>query len=704
MQSHVHKAVSDQPKGNSSFLGLPDAAREIFHELTGEVRRTVADGIRYAGQHWPQLLFLLVYAMITMAARGYKFGVGDQIIFLPYTDSIFNPHHYHPADQVMAKAWSYNTCFVLIFAGLAKLIGMKWTLLLFHVAGRVMQFWALYVLAERLGRSRAAGLLVVFLLTNAWAIGGTANYFWDDYAAPRGFVIPMMLFHVWLLIRGRFLTSMCLAGLMFNLHALNSFYGMMISGVYILLFLRSLGLRRVIGGGVLLVLFALPFLIWMFLTQTPQPLSAPDDWIQIMRARASQNFYDTWRVAGKGELWLQHLLLIAGFLPLVKDTRVRRVFISLVVAGAAAGLVGYLFCITWPVPKIISIQIFRFFVFSIAFQGILAAAAVSQLVERPRAPWEPAAAGILFAAAFTRNAPLMFLAVVALLPIGFYRWKAAAPVLPDGSAAAGPSSSLFWQIRRWRPALKIIFFMIIAAAAALLVVIGLQSTLYEAKWLDFRPFTVFRAYLLAVPSRHFTILGISVGAALVAAALFRWCPKRFKQPVILTLLVAGLLLYGGKKAGLKDPFKKFPPSPSAVYSRWKRRIELPWEDMAKKSTWTQLRQWVRDNTPPGKLWIVPPRPENFRVISQRSTVVTCKDGTLSNFDIEFGREWWRRAKDFRLAIRIGGSNTKHYNRLRENEIRKLAEKYGAEYIVRRKIKAREVYGKKPPENLNPIRC
>jgi hypothetical protein len=67
----------------------------------------------------------------------------------------------------------------------------------------------------------------------------------------------------------------------------------------------------------------------------------------------------------------------------------------------------------------------------------------------------------------------------------------------------------------------------------------------------------------------------------------------------------------------------------------------------------------------------------FRIFSQRPIVGEWKDGTQQYFDAEYSYEWWRRMQDMRLDS-SGGRN---FDKLGETEYQKLAEKYGASYLV-----------------------
>lgn len=69
---------------------------------------------------------------------------------------------------------------------------------------------------------------------------------------------------------------------------------------------------------------------------------------------------------------------------------------------------------------------------------------------------------------------------------------------------------------------------------------------------------------------------------------------------------------------------------------------------AQERSWLDVQRWAKSNTNVGDVFIVPPYTEGFRVESERGIYGDWKDGTLMNFNPDFGREWFRRMRKIGL--------------------------------------------------------
>ncbi|MFQ6048151.1 MAG: DUF6798 domain-containing protein [Phycisphaerae bacterium] len=70
---------------------------------------------------------------------------------------------------------------------------------------------------------------------------------------------------------------------------------------------------------------------------------------------------------------------------------------------------------------------------------------------------------------------------------------------------------------------------------------------------------------------------------------------------------------------------------------------------AQSRAWLQVQRWARDNTDLQDVFIVPPQWCGFRLEAERTIYGDWKDGTLMNFDPDFGRQWIDRMR--RLGYR-----------------------------------------------------
>lgn len=90
--------------------------------------------------------------------------------------------------------------------------------------------------------------------------------------------------------------------------------------------------------------------------------------------------------------------------------------------------------------------------------------------------------------------------------------------------------------------------------------------------------------------------------------------------------------------------------------------------------WVRLQLWARANTTPTSSFLTPPYLAGFRVFSERPVVGEWKDGTMQYFSEAFNREWYARMQA------LGGGDER-FDRLSAEELRALAQRYGARYLV-----------------------
>ncbi len=93
-------------------------------------------------------------------------------------------------------------------------------------------------------------------------------------------------------------------------------------------------------------------------------------------------------------------------------------------------------------------------------------------------------------------------------------------------------------------------------------------------------------------------------------------------------------------------------------------------DNAQEGKWLDVQIWAKQNTSPKDMYIVPPTIEGFRVESERTIYGDWKDGTLMNFNPNFGYEWFRRMK--KLGYREGTAFKEGFKNLTETDFVNIA--------------------------------
>lgn len=104
---------------------------------------------------------------------------------------------------------------------------------------------------------------------------------------------------------------------------------------------------------------------------------------------------------------------------------------------------------------------------------------------------------------------------------------------------------------------------------------------------------------------------------------------------------------------------------------------------AQETNWLDVQYWARQNTNKDDIFIVPPDLMGFRVESERTVYCEFKDGTLMNFNPDFGYEWARRIKG--LGCNSGKSLRESFKNLTEKDFLNIAagtkEKQGRCFLV-----------------------
>lgn len=84
-----------------------------------------------------------------------------------------------------------------------------------------------------------------------------------------------------------------------------------------------------------------------------------------------------------------------------------------------------------------------------------------------------------------------------------------------------------------------------------------------------------------------------------------------------------------------------------------------------------VQRWAKENTKINDVFIVPPHLCGFRIYSERSIYTDWKDGTMLNFNPEFGSEWIRRMEN--LGIKDKKYPVKGYNVLKKEDFLRISE-------------------------------
>ncbi len=135
---------------------------------------------------------------------------------------------------------------------------------------------------------------------------------------------------------------------------------------------------------------------------------------------------------------------------------------------------------------------------------------------------------------------------------------------------------------------------------------------------------------------------------------------------------------------------------SVYYFSFKHLTEQTWLVATPNNPWVEAARWIKENTPKDAIILFPPHLNTaqlggeFRVISQRSVVVSRHEGDLSALSYVFAFQWYQRMQDLTAGefmvgtpmSRITGAIRKGSESLSEADVLALAKKYRAGYVLR----------------------
>jgi hypothetical protein len=186
---------------------------------------------------WRTACLLLLLAVASVDFKGYRFGGSNQSLQLPHLKQLVDPALY-AADPVIASFDGYVTFFFRALVPFVRVTGIEPLYFVLFVACRVALLAAIYALARLLLRSPSAALVACVL-----ALGVVPSLAGEQSHWPRlthaEVATPMLLWALWLYLRGRPLLACALTGLAFDIHALYALYVSALIGADLLLSRRA---------------------------------------------------------------------------------------------------------------------------------------------------------------------------------------------------------------------------------------------------------------------------------------------------------------------------------------------------------------------------------------------------------------------------------------------------------------------------------
>lgn len=355
-----------------------------------------------------QILIIFTLTLFSILINGYQFGELDHALDIPSMKK-YHDSSLYPNDFLMTAQPFYYT---YLWYFLASFIGYIDIELLFFSVFLLVHFFTyfmIYKIALLLFKDeRVAYLSILLLLVPKVSLGGVMTY--DMILTKRSFVLPFLMLSIYYFLKEKYPKAFFICGLMFNFHAMSSFFVFFMFLVY---FIR----QKFINPRLPLIFFisASPLLVWI-LQSSSFSLVMGGDWLEIIRQRFSHHIFPfSWSF----KYWFISLQIPMLFLFSLRYKPVGDIhekIHSFIVAIILMCAIGTIFVELLPISLIIKFHVFRSTKFLVIFAVIYIANLLKHLQNKEHlkiVSW-----GILAAIFFNYYQILIFF-ILALLSLEF---------------------------------------------------------------------------------------------------------------------------------------------------------------------------------------------------------------------------------------------------------------------------------------------
>src|SRR5258706_1083159 len=304
-----------------------------------------------------ELIFVLALAQVMFA--GYRLGVGNQSIQIPFLKHWMDPRLYANDPMVKQTLADYPSFFFRLLAVVVTEQNLYSAYFWLHVITCAAVLATAYFLGKAIFKDRASGVVLSLLM-----LAGHHKALAGDDLYSVGFthtwaVFPLALWALTLLYKEWYWAAFALVGIIFNLHALTAAYLLAMFLTWSLVDYRQPGWRwRLAGSLGLFALLASPTMLDM--VRHRQHFGA--EWLGRTRGRAAgPSFASSWWTTGARDI--PRFVLLAGLaavsISFAAPGRNQRK--SLLMAAGVGGLflIGFVFSDIWPVATVVRAQLFR---------------------------------------------------------------------------------------------------------------------------------------------------------------------------------------------------------------------------------------------------------------------------------------------------------------------------------------------------------
>ena len=616
----------------------------------------------------PSLLLIGLFTLASLLTLGYRFAVWDQLLYLSCVERFFLPIVNHPHDlYIQTFLWRTYTSFWLLFYPLKQLFGWEWPLFVIYLLVKFFLLWGLWSLSFALTKDRlTAWLSLLLLLANKAIVGGGVQLYMPD-TITRYVVIPFMLFGMRKLWERKYLSSALLFGIGFQIHAMSAVFWLLAAGIGSGIHWVSArrqpapaagperpGELRRIGIAVLLFgLFAVPMLVWFGMTQ-PHPAGDfnQPDYLDMVRAKHGYIFLANTDPTAWRNLLLCLVLIVVAARHLPVDAS-RRWYLPWTFGIIGVLFIHFLAADVFLYQPIYKLQMCRI----MDLLGVLGMIGAARLLARQ--------------AQGTASQRWLAAWVGALLLTG---------VVATGWTAEFFSTAVFFLLLlEFEPAPGRLAWPASLIFAVFLVVQLIHPPNYGEPGMKGLMWPGLRVALLA-------------SGALLLAGWFHGRVARWAWvgPATGALCLTGLLgLVWFERVNITEVKFWRGVDPDIHRGYWektvgKTREKIDWPGTGLQSDWVQFQFWVRDHTPPGTIFFVPPALNGFRVFSQRNAFLETYDVEPTILETTYGAALIERLKVFKYWPPTGRNfdgSDQFYHSLKAEDWQRLALQWDVPYLI-----------------------
>jgi hypothetical protein len=575
------------------------------------------------------ILFVPLLLIFHYYVEGYSFGVDDHVLQIPLLKLSINPDLF-PADLLRSVFPNQFTYFYKLFG---LLLPSNSTLEIQYFIGYLLSFgFVLYFfikIAETLTSDKKSAYLAAIILASGYYPTAPWAYF-DPFFSHRTFAFPFFLASIYLFLQGRYLLSIFLVGIMWNIHGLHAFHLTFIFLFSLLIKVKIIGWRKVLGYSFLVFISALPMILWK--VSSFQSFSSLESGRKIIGMLAGNQLFPLswhWNTPIRVGAFLLFLTLVLKSPHLEKMgywiKGELRIFFSAILLMCIA---GFLFIEVFPLQIAIEAQFFRSTVFFYLLSLPLVTHYLLCKIQRGDI-WTKIMVLISVAAFISREVEFI------ILPLLYF-------LSEDFIPAVGRSVELRKTLSGFFIAVSLIFG---------LNGMGLLGT------------TLFRLNLLTETTLFFFTISFGLISLFF---IFRKTGQTQKiDPLLLAVLGIGIItglifsvFTGTSKTALQDP------------------------------DWSEIQVWSKEHTQEDALFLTPVYLSGYRVYSERGVVGEWYDGYWGPFvSQDLSLKWWERMKDYGITEENYQKRKSVYNALREEDFQEIGKKYGATYVITEKPKS-----------------